>query len=210
MSTLWVYAHESEGSPIAGEFGRSLLLGTGKAVAAATLARELSTRAPTHVVAFGVAGAYRGAGLAVGDVCLVGDDCLADDGVRDEHGFRDLGAMKLGDPGPYRADPELTSALATLLEVPVVRGATVSTCSATDPLAAELGARTGAAVETMEGAAIGLACAAAGVPWAQLRAVSNLTGDRARAGWDLARAVGALHGAIRAVLATPGAPVTQG
>ena len=89
-------------------------------------------------------------------------------------------------------------------------GATVSTCSATDPLAAELGARTGAAVETMEGAAIGLACAAAGVPWAQLRAVSNLTGDRARAGWDLARAVGALHGAIRAVLATPGAPVTQG
>ena len=33
---------------------------------------------------------------------------------------------------------------------------------------------------------------------------------RALAGWDLARAVGALHGAIRAVLATPGAPVTQG
>ena len=97
-----------------------------------------------------------------------------------------------------------------LLGAPIVRGATVSTCSATDVLATELATRTGAAVETMEGAAIGLACAAAGVPWAQLRAVSNLTGDRAKANWDFDRALAALHQAIRVILAAAGPTPAQG
>ena len=71
------------------------------------------------------------------------------------------------------------------------------------------GRRTGAAVETMEGAAIGLACTAAAVPWVQVRAISNFTGDRSHAGWDRERAVAALHRAIRVILATPGISVTQ-
>lgn len=206
MSRLWVYAHESEGRGIEEELGVAVRLGTGKAASASTLARALVQRAPTQVVAFGVAGAYPGSGLSVGDVCLVGDDRLADDGVRDELGFRDLAAMELGDPGPFRADAGVTAELAQLLGVRVVSGATVSTCSATDAAAAELAARTGAAVETMEGAAIGLACAAACVPWVQLRAISNLTGNRASAGWDLVRALDRLHAAIRAILAAGAGP----
>lgn len=200
MSRLWVYAHESEGRGIVDELGAVVLLGTGKAAAAAALGRVLVERAPTQVVVFGVAGAYPGSGLSVGDVCLVGEDRLADDGVLDERGFRDLAAMELGDPGPFRADVEATTQVAGLLGVPIVGGATVSTCSATDTASAELAARTGADVETMEGAAIGLACAAASVPWVQLRAISNMTGNRESAGWDFERAIDRLHSAVRAIL----------
>jgi futalosine hydrolase len=56
----------------------------------------------------------------------------------------------------------------------------------------------------MEGAAIALACAHAGVPWVQLRAVSNLTGDRDRAGWDRDRALAALANTVAELAAAWG------
>lgn len=204
MSPLWVHAHENEARGIESELDPRLPIGTGKVAAAVALSRSLATHVPDHVVAFGVAGAYPGRGLAVGDVCLVGTDALADEGVRDEQGFRDLAELELGEIGPFRADRVLTERYAQLLGAPVVTGATVSTCSATDAASVEIAARTGAAVETMEGAAIAAACAAAGVPWVQLRAISNLTGDRLKAGWELERAVGELHTALRALLAACG------
>ncbi len=199
MNALFVHAHpvEAEGLVLPG----SLCVGTGKTAAAVGLSRALAVAPVDLVVAFGVAGAYPGAGLDVGDVCLVGQDVLADDGVEDEHGFRDLAAMNLGTNGPWRADAERTAALAQLLHVPIVPAATVSTCSATDRASAILQARTGAAIETMEGAAIAAACERAGVPWIGLRAISNRTGDRARAGWDLARAREALRASLHACVA---------
>ena len=97
--------------------------------------------------------------------------------------------------GPLRSFAHLaqvgnmTRAAADLLQIPIVAGATVSSCSATDARARELATRSRAAVETMEGAAVALACTAAGVPWVQLRCVSNRTGERSRAGWALDEAV---------------------
>jgi futalosine hydrolase len=72
----------------------------------------------------------------------------------------------------------------------------VSTCSGTDASSAELLRRTGARVETMEGAAVALACRLASIPLVQLRAVSNLTGDRDKAGWDLGLAVSRVQTAL--------------
>jgi futalosine hydrolase len=194
---LFVHAHPSEAAGLAA-LPRVLCVGTGKTAAAVTLARALALEPAALVVAFGVAGAYPGSGLAIGDVCLVAQDLLADDGVEDEHGFRDLAAMELGTNGPWHADPARTTELASLLACPVVLAATVSTCSATDRASTLLAARTSAAIETMEGAAIAAACQYADVPWIQLRAVSNRTGDRSAAGWDLPRALHALHEAVRA------------
>jgi len=88
--------------------------------------------------------------------------------------------------------------------VPVVRGATVSNCSGSDPLALAIARRSGAAVETMEGAAVLQVCAHFGVPVVQLRCVSNRTGDRARGGWDLRGAVDRLHAAVRVLASAQG------
>jgi futalosine hydrolase len=192
---LFVHAHPVEADGLA--LPRILCVGTGKTAAGIALSRALALEPVELVIVFGVAGAYPGSGLDIGDVCLVAQDVLADDGVEDEEGFRDLASMKLGSNGPWIADPVRTAELAVRLLIPVVPAATVSTCSATNDASDRIAARTSAAIETMEGAAIAAACAHANVPWIGLRAISNRTGDRAHAGWDLPRAVAALHEAAR-------------
>lgn len=203
---------------------RVVATGVGPARAALSLTRALLLGAPPElVIGFGVCGAYPARlsgpanGLAVGELCVVTRDVLADEGVVTETGFVDLPALGLAGEAAFTADLDRSEAVATALGVAKVAGATVGTCSGTDPRARELAARTGAAVETMEGAAIALVCARFGLPWIAVRAVSNWCGDRSRGAWDLARALAALHAALpRAVAAlgsqrlstggVPGAP----
>lgn len=193
---LWVHAAPIEGESVAWGPRTRACIGVGKTAAAIGVARALAKGDVGSVVAVGVAGAHRDAGLSVGDRVLVGTDVLADEGVRTPTGFLDLPALGLGEIGPWRADEGLLALASGVLKAPIVGASTVSTCSGTDVLAIEAAARSGAAIETMEGAAIAAACASYGVPWIQLRVVSNLTGDRDRAGWDLARALDELGRAI--------------
>ena len=198
---LWVHAAPLEGEAVAWGPRVHACIGVGKTAAAIGLGRALAKGDVTSVVAIGVAGAHRSvpgdmAALAVGDRCLVATDVLADEGVRHPHGFTDLAGLGLGSIGPWSADAALVALANAVLQTRIVPAATVSTCSGTDALALESSARTGAAIETMEGAAIAAVCAAYDVPWIQLRVVSNMTGDRDRAGWDLARALDELGRAI--------------
>jgi nucleoside phosphorylase len=57
----------------------------------------------------------------------------------------------------------------------------------------EIGSRTGALVEDMESAAVGLAAHRLGLAFACVRVVSNRTGNRAEQGWDLGRAFAVLE-----------------
>ena len=87
---------------------------------------------------------------------------------------------------------------AARLGVPIVRGATVSTCSGTDASSRRLHERTHADLETMEGAAVAFVCRQLELPLLHLRAVSNWTGDRDRGDWNVGAAIDALrHGLQR-------------
>ncbi|MCX4239775.1 futalosine hydrolase [Paraliomyxa miuraensis] len=197
MLTLYVYAAAREGEPWASD-PRTLGLGVGKVAATMTLTERMLADRPEAVVLFGVAGAYP-RGPEVGEVCLVTADWLADEGVITPGGFLALEDLSLGERGPYVADMMLTDVLDARLGRGLRRvvGATVSTCSGTDRRADErMAACPGVAVETMEGAAVGAVCAAFGVPWAQLRVISNRTGNRDLAGWDLEGALSRLHEAM--------------
>lgn len=192
VQTLWVYAAPAEGDAIVVALlgARTLEVGVGKASAAHRLSVALAHGGVGRVVTLGVAGAHRGAGLDVGRACVVAHEVFVDEGVQTPAGFLDLQALGLGAAAPLRADPEGVAEAAAILGAPVVGGGTVSTCSGTDTLAATRAAQhPDAVVETMEGAAIALCCAGLGVPWIGLRTISNFTGDRDRAGWDLRRAL---------------------
>lgn len=176
-------------------------LGVGKAAAAAAITAAIVERRPRWVLLFGVCGAYPPGhvsedGLDVGRVCVVGEEWLADEGVETEAGFVSIAALGLGSVGPFAADPGRTREAAAILGAPIVRGATVSACSGTDAASRTIAGRTRAVVESMEGAAVAVACAQLGVPWVQVRCVSNRTGDRARGGWDLPRAVAGAQAAV--------------
>jgi futalosine hydrolase len=204
VSPLYVYAAPREGQPWASD-PRTLALGVGKVAATLALTRRVLEQRPEAVVLFGVAGAHPG-GPEIGRACLVTTDWLADEGVEVPGGLLSLEDLGLGVRGPLLADAALTDWLDACLGggLPRVVGATVSTCSGTDARAAALvAACPAAAVESMEGAAVGAVCIALGIPWAQLRVVSNRTGDRARGGWDLPGALARLHEAVARLL-SPG------
>ncbi|TPV97033.1 MAG: futalosine hydrolase [Myxococcales bacterium FL481] len=199
---LLAYAAPREGEGVAAALvGRHdvqlVEVGVGKTSAASRLTERL-LRGPAceYVVLLGVAGAHRGAGLSVGDVCMVAEDQLADEGVETPQGFVALDALRLGSVGPFLPDQLRTQAWAQDLSLPVVRAATVSRCSGTNASAEALAQRTRTAIETMENAALAWVCTRWGVPWIGVRAISNYTGDRDEQAWRFDAALDRLTAAI--------------
>jgi futalosine hydrolase len=208
MTTLIAYAAPREGETVVGKHPHTLALGVGKIAAAISLTAALSERRPDAVLLVGVCGAYPDrhlraglASLAVHDLCVVGSEVIADDGVAIPDGYLDLAQLRLGEIGPMACDAQLTGELAAVLGCPIVSGATVSTGAGTDPLSQAYAQRSGAQVESMEGGAVAAVCRHFGVRFAQLRAVSNRTGDRKLGGWDLDGALAQLAVAVEKVLA---------
>lgn len=147
------------------------------------------TQPPSAILSLGIAGSLE-PGLPLGSIVAADRSAFADEGIETPEGFRSLADMGFApDPaigGGIPGDPALLDHLA--LGVPDLhRGtiATVSTCSGTDAAAAAVRARTGARAEAMEGAAVALVAWRRGLRFAELRVISNTTGDRERQQWDL-------------------------
>lgn len=166
-----------------------LQTGIGKANAAARVARVLARNTVKRVVNLGIAGALPGSGLELGQTILASKSVFADEGVETTNGFLDCRAMgfplyKGDDSTGLLPSQHLRERLHGLVSVEVVI-ATVSTCSGRDDLATRIRRRTGAGAECMEGAAVMLACRHANVPAAEIRVISNTTGDRESQEWAI-------------------------
>lgn len=175
--------------------GSRLVTGCGPAAAAAVLALELGRGPrPDLVVGVGVAGAYPGAGVEVGAVARVAFDGFCDLGAEDGSDFLELWDLGFPDTG---VEKRFSLAAPDFLErLEAAEGTTCSVCTGSESTARARRSRTGAVLETMEGAAWALACARAGVPFSQVRSVSNLAGPRDRAAWQLPEALSALEKAL--------------
>ena len=192
--------------------------GVGKANAAAAAALLLDALRPEAVLCFGCAGAYPESGLKIGDLVLATEELYGDEGALTPCGFLDMQA--LGFPlteaadgerrfNRFPTDPELLGHGHRQVAAQLPPGrrlalgplVTVSTCSGTLALGEELARRTGGLAETMEGAAVAQLCARFGVPFLELRGISNLVEDRDLSRWDLGTACSVAQRAVRAVLA---------
>ncbi|MDP1661185.1 MAG: futalosine hydrolase [Phycisphaerales bacterium] len=188
-----------------------VVTGVGKAAAAGGVARVLDTARHGLVLSVGIAGAV-GNAAAVGSTVLATRCELADDGLQTQGRFEALESMGFGPFPPGKSSgadvqAEVIEALRPCL--PAAGGgrfgvlgpiATVSLCCGTDVAARALELR-GFAAEAMEGAAVALVAVRAGVPFGEVRIVSNTTGERSRQTWDLAGALSeltALLGRLRA------------
>lgn len=189
-------------------------IGKANAASAATL---LAQRRPTALLTIGSGGAFPASGLAVGDLALATCEIFGDEGVQTPQGFLDLQGMKLPlltragvalyneypvDPlWLHRAEGALASFSAALgIALRCGPFVTVSTCSGTAAAGADLGRRTGGICENMEGAAIALICARQGIPFCEVRGISNLVEDRDPTRWDLAGAARVAQQALLALL----------
>ncbi|MCE7967722.1 MAG: futalosine hydrolase [Leptolyngbya sp. PLA3] len=164
-----------------------VLTGVGKAAAAGGVGTVLDPDRHEVVISLGIGGLLPGSGLEIGQIIAGSASILADEGVQTPEGYQslaDLGFPAFGDGDEIKGDAAWLDRLVRLGMSPR-RVATVSTCSGTDALAAEVARRTRASVEAMEGAAVGLVAERRGVRFVEVRVISNTTGDRGRQVWDM-------------------------
>jgi futalosine hydrolase len=159
----------------------TLAVGVGPVEAAAGTAARLAHDPPDAVLHVGIAGARSGSGLAIGDV-VIGTDSR----------YVDLRAALPTLITACPPDPGLVARVQAA--VPEARALPIATSAA-------VGGGSGCDVEAMEGFAVLRACARAGVPAVELRAISNMADEPDRAKWDFAAGLEALAEAGRRALA---------
>ncbi|MFO0834909.1 MAG: futalosine hydrolase [Phycisphaerales bacterium] len=180
--------------------------GVGKSNAAGATAKFLDPARHRLVMNVGIGGALPKSGLSILDA-VIADECVfADEGVRTPDRFLSLSDVGFpcmaGRRDSVASDAGAARELGLGDAMRVGPIATVSVCSGTDELAAEIRGRTGAIAEGMEGAACGLVAARMGVRFAELRVISNRTGRRDQQGWNLDGAferLGEILGPMRAM-----------
>lgn len=192
--------------------------GVGKANAAAAATALCLTLPPALVLVCGCAGAYTGSGLQPGDLALASEEIYGDEGVLTPDGFLDMEA--LGFPlvqrggsrffNRFPCDATLLNQSRELLQrFATAHGrafacgpfVTVSTCAGTTAAGAALAERTSGVCENMEGAAVAQVCARQGIPFLELRGISNHVEDRDLGRWQLRAGAEIAQEALLALLA---------
>ncbi|WP_326551178.1 futalosine hydrolase [Micromonospora sp. NBC_01813] len=175
--------------------------GVGAAAAAAATSRQLALAAASGqpyqaVVSAGIAGGFPDR-IGLGQTAVATRSIAADLGAQSPDGFLTLDELGFGSTVAATDDP-LTGWLRSGLPE-AVPGAvlTVNTVTGSASRATALADRYPDAVaEAMEGYGVACAAALAGLPFAELRTISNPVGPRDRAGWRIPQALAALTAAV--------------
>jgi futalosine hydrolase len=174
-----------------------LVAGVGPAASAAATAHALDGF--SLVLSAGIGGGF--APLGPGDVAVASSIVFADLGAETADGFVPLSSLGFG-AERYDVEPGLAVELAERSAGHLGTVVTVATVTGTATTAAALAERFPDAVaEGMEGAGVAAAAALHGVPFGEIRAISNLVGPRDRSAWQVPLALESLGRAVAAVVA---------
>jgi futalosine hydrolase len=154
---------------------RTVVSGVGAVSAALATQAALLEQPANLVLSVGIAGAYPKAGLQLGDVLVSSGVVYAGLGV--QNGFR---VDALGFAGAAQVLPVWNKAaeFAQATKLPLGVIATLETVTTDLARAEAIEAQFGALAEAMEGAGVAQAAERQGVPMLELRAISNMVGDR--------------------------------
>lgn len=179
-----------------------LVTGVGMVATGVWCARMLAETRFDLALNVGVCGSFNPM-FPPGTVVHVVSDRLTELGAEDGQAFltiEDLGLLGEDEP-PFRSGRLVnTTPHLALARLPHARGITVNTVHGHEPSIAAIVDRWSPDVESMEGAAFMYACITAGVPFAQVRAVSNLVERRNRANWKMTEAIAHLTETVTKVI----------
>ncbi len=184
---------------------RPLISGVGMVATAWHLGAYLAQNQPMLAINAGIAGALD-LTLQLGDVVHVTTERFGDLGVEETDGrltdLFELGMLENNTP-PYTKGLLVNTKGAENQFLPPANGLTVNKVHGSAASIAAIRAKyPDAQVETMEGAAFFYACQMAGIPFLEIRSISNYVEPRNRDAWDLPLAIGNLNGVLRSVLET--------
>ena len=198
--------------------GRPIVLcigGMGKVNAAHAATLLLTKFDAVQLIVFGVGGAYPSSGAKVGDIALAKEEIAGDEGVLTQEGFKDtsyigIPLLKTASTVIFTTYPAsetlFKSSLQTLLSagtdrrVHVGSFVTLSTCTGTSARAHEMEARHHGLCENMEGAAAAQVAELQGVPWIEVRGISNIVEDRDLKKWNIPLAAEAAQFAVSCLI----------
>lgn len=198
---------------------RSVVLcigGMGKVNAAHAATLLLTRFNAKSLIVFGIGGAYPSSGAQVGDIALASEEIAGDEGVLTRDGFKDteyigIPLLKTASSTIFTtypsSEPLLKNGLRALnankagYRVHTGPFVTLSTCTGTAARAQELEARHHGLCENMEGAAAAQVAELHGIPWIEVRGISNLVEDRDLKKWNIPRAAKAAQDAVHAIIA---------
>ena len=151
--------------------------GVGIPLALARTLEVLGRERPARVLNIGIAGAYPGSGLAMGDIVMGASEVYGDVGFElpEPPGFRHVGEAEWG---AFYREPLPLSQFAEFAGAVVRPGCTVNACTGTEATGRGREQLFGAAFETMEGAAVAQAGQVLGIPVCEIRAISNIAARR--------------------------------
>jgi futalosine hydrolase len=181
-----------------------LITGVGMVATAAWCSCVLSAERFDVALDLGVCGSFTPE-IFPGSVVHVVSDRLVELGAEDGDAFLTIQEMKLlgDDEFPFTGGRLVNASppvLGPLSNMRAVNGITVNTVHGRDDSIARVTKRFSPEVETMEGAAFMYTCLIQDVPFAQVRAVSNMVERRNRAAWKLDEAIANLGAVARQML----------
>lgn len=179
-----------------------VITGIGPVATAWALMRQACAVRPGLIIQAGIAGCLRD--RAAGETVVIRDEIFADLGVWEDGRFNTPFDLRLADPDepPFSAG-HLPNPYAQLLDMTGLEAADAITINEinTDPERIEwLRANTGAAVESMEGAALHYVGLRECIPFVQLRSVSNAVGVRDKSKWNIPLALRTLNDHLTGLL----------
>jgi futalosine hydrolase len=180
-----------------------LITGIGGMHTAWQLGKYLATHRPDVAIQAGIAGSFNRQ-WPLGQVVVVSREQLGDLGVDDAGTFKDLfdtGLWQSGHP-PFEGTSLVNTFayLSAVPELPVAASVSVNTVSGSLPGIERIQQKYAPDIESMEGAAFHFACLQEGIPFLQLRGISNYVEVRDKSKWNIPLAVQNLNRALIAVV----------
>jgi futalosine hydrolase len=209
MKLLLVAATEMEIAPaievlkkngfvLGGHEANILVTGIGQVATTWMLTNALHTTRPELVIQAGIAGAFS-TRMALGSVVFVQKDCFGDLGMEEKGQFSTIfdNGFANADDAPFTKGWLVNNSHALegkLTEA--VRAVTINKVTDSIVQQQQLINHFNPDLETMEGAAFHYVCLKAGIPFVQLRAISNYVGERDKSKWQLQEAVNNLNNTL--------------
>lgn len=182
-----------------------LVTGVGMMATAWQLSKYISVKKPGLMIQAGIAGCFDKT-IPLTEVFTVRTEMLADLGVQEKDGWYDVFDMGFSRPSalPF-SQKELRNPhkpLLKSLKLPQARGITVNTISSGKKQVQQRFAKYNPLLESMEGAAMHYVALQEGIPFIQLRSVSNYAGERNKQNWKIPAAIDTLNEELLRILKT--------
>jgi futalosine hydrolase len=168
------------------------------------LTRATLIERPEIIIQAGVAGAID-IKLALSSVVAVKSEVVGDCGVKEGGCFRSVFDLKLlnGETRPWiNAKLVNSNGILTDCVLPLVEAVTVNEISTTQDRIDYYSTNLSAQIESMEGAALHYVGLQQGIPFLQIRSLSNFIGERDKGQWQLEKAIDSLNRELQRILQT--------